>query len=87
MAKAYVGDVLIAESDETVIVEGTPEVVEKEVTTVVEKVVTAVPEAPTTLVLCSWFHGQDVPSEGDNWIQSEIEGAFNVIHSVTGRID
>ena len=59
---------------ETVIVAGTPKVVEKEVT----KVVTAVPEEPITLTVASWFHGQDVPSEGENWIQSEIEGAFNI---------
>ena len=30
------------------------------------------------LTFAEWFHGEDVPPDEDNWIQQQIEGAFNV---------
>jgi len=58
-----------------------PQVVEKVVkeTVEVEKVVEV--EAvtpPMKLLMCAWFHGDEVPPNDDNVIQNEIEKAFNV---------
>ena len=63
---------------ETVVVEGTPKVVEKQVTKVVEKVVTATPppEPPIKLTVAGW--SAKVFPEADNYIEKEVEKAFNV---------